>query len=223
MSERSAAYVTMGIAAVITLACFNMAFVLRDGLALGTPFVTRALFLTQHTALWQLGWLNWMLSALGLLLFCVYLLDYIPPSRLRQFAILVVAIGIAPDISAEVLFAFVLPSLLSLNDSALLFMTLEQIAMQLTGTVGNGAYNLGGLLLNLLLFGNHKVPRTLIIAGIPAWLFGLALSVATALQAVFVAQPLTAIAMVWSVCWMLAVTLRLFLHPQRYRYPGHDA
>ena len=148
--SRAPAWVTLGIVAIITLACFNMAFVLRDGLAIGTPFITRALFLSEHTALWQLGWLNWMIAALGLLLFCVYLLDYLPRTPLRRFAILLVAIGIGPDIIAEVLFAFVLPPLLQVDQPAALFMTLEQIAMQLTGTVGNGFYNLGGLLLNLL-------------------------------------------------------------------------
>jgi hypothetical protein len=158
-----------------------------------------------------------MLSALGLLLFCVYLLDYIPRSRLRHFAILVVAIGIAPDISAEVIFAFVLPPLLLMENTATLFMALEQIAMQLTGTVGNGAYNIGGLILNLLLFNNPRIPRLLVWAGLPAWCFGLALSVATALHEVFIATQLTGLAMVWSVGWMFAVALILFRHPQQYR------
>lgn len=217
LSDQHAACVSLAIVGLIILACFNMAFVLRDGLALGTPLVTRSLFLLEHTTLWQLGWLSWMLSALGLLLFCVYLLDYIPPSRLRQFAILVVAIGIAPDISAEVIFAFVLPPLLSVDGGAPLFLTLEQLAMQLTGTVGNGAYNAGGLLLNLLLLANPRVPRPLVWAGVPAWLFGLGLSVATALQALLLAQQLTAIAMAWSLAWMAAVALLLFRYPQRYR------
>jgi len=179
-ASRAPAWVTLGIVAVIGVACFNMAFVLREGLAIGAPFVTRALFLTQHTLAWQLGWLNWMIAAPGLLLFCVYLLDYVPRSALRHFAILLVAIGIAPDISAEVLFAFVLPPLLQFDQPAALFMTLEQIAIQLTGTVGNGFYNLGGLLLTLSLFANPRVPRLLIVAGLSAWVFGLALSVATA-------------------------------------------
>ena len=215
------AYATLFVVAVITLACFNMAFVMRDGLAVGTPLVTRALFLTQHTAVWQLGWLNWMLAALGLLLFCIYLLDYIPRSRLRQFAILVVAVGIAPDISAEAVFAFILPALLSLYQTAGLYLTLEQIAMQLTGTVANGLYNTGGLLLNLQLFANSRLPRLLLWAGLPAWLFGLALSVATALHAMPAAMLLTAIAMCWNVGWMLAVALILFFHPQRYRCKAH--
>jgi hypothetical protein len=217
-ASRAPAWVTLGIVAVIALACFNMAFVLREGLAIGTPFVTRALFLTHHTAAWQLGWLNWMVSAPALLLFCVYLLDYVPRSALRHFAILLVAIGVGPDVSAEVLFAFVLPPLLQVDQPATLFMTLEQIAMQLTGTVGNGLYCTGGLLLNLLLFANPRVPRLLIVAGLPAWVFGLALSVATALQAVLAATFFTGVAMLLSLCWMVAVALVLFLHPDRYRW-----
>jgi hypothetical protein len=38
-SDRSPAWVTLGIVVVIGLACFNMAFVLREGLAIGTPLV----------------------------------------------------------------------------------------------------------------------------------------------------------------------------------------
>lgn len=220
---RAPAWITLGIVAVIALACFNMAFVLRDGLAIGTPFITRALFLSEHTLLWQLGWLNWMISAPGLLLFCVYLLDYVPRSSLRHFAILLVAIGIGPDITAEVVFAFVLPPLLQLDIPATLFMTLEKLAMLLTGTVGNGFYCLGGLLLNLLLFSNPRIPRLLILAGLPAWLFGLALAVATALHAVLAATFFTGIAMLLSLCWMLAVALLLFMHPDRYRWRATHA
>lgn len=220
---RAPAWITLGIVAIIGLACFNMAFVMRDGLAIGTPFITRALFLSQHTTLWQLGWLNWMVSAIGLLLFCVYLLEYLPRTPLRRFAILLVAIGIGPDISAEVIFAFVLPPLLQIDQPATLFMTLEQIAMQLTGTVGNGFYNLGGLLLNLLLLTNTRVPRLLIYAGLPAWLFGLALSVATAMQAVLAATVITGVAMTLSLCWMFAVALTLFMHPNTYRWSATHA
>jgi len=222
-ASRAPAWVTLGIVVVIGLACFNMAFVLRDGLAIGTPFVTRALFLTHHTTAWQLGWLNWMVSAPALLLFCVYLLDYVPDSALRRFAILLVAIGIGPDISAEVLFAFVLPPLLQIDQPATLFMTLEQIAMQLTGTVGNGFYNLGGLLINLLLLANPRVPRLLVVAGLPAWGFGLALSAATALHAVLAASFFTGVAMLLSLGWMVAVALVLFLHPDRYRWSAAHA
>lgn len=214
--SRTPAWITLCVIVIITLACFNMAFVLRDGLAIGTPFITRALFLTEHTALWKLGWLNWMAAAIGLLLFCVYLLDYLPRTPLRHFAILMVAIGIGPDIGAEVLFAFVLPPLLQVDQPATLFMTLEHIAMLLTGVVGNGFYNLGGLLLNLLLFTNPRIPKLLILSGLPAWAFGLALSVAMAMQALHTATAFTAVAMVLSLCWMLAVALIVFMHPHDY-------
>jgi hypothetical protein len=164
-----------------------------------------------------------MISAPGLLLCCVFLLDYMPRTALQHFAILLIAIGIGPDITAEVVFAFVLPPLLHVDQAATLFMTLEKIAIQMTGTVGNGFYNIGGLLLNLLLFANRRVPRLLIVAGLPAWLFGLALSVATALQAVLAATFFTGVAMILSLCWMFAVALLLFMHPERYRWSATHA
>lgn len=210
----------LGIAIVtaLTLACFQMAFILPEGLpGSGNSLAERHEFIQHNTALWQLGWLNWMFAALGLLTFCTMLLPFIPKSEWRTLGILFVALGIAPDLSAEVIFAFVIPQSHLVDPTLVAMQTLELIAIQLTGTLGNGLYNIGGLLLNSLLLSNQRLPRKLILIGIPAWFFGFGLSIACASHALDAAKFFTAVGMVWSTTWMLAIILIVFRNNDKYQ------
>ncbi|VUD65041.1 hypothetical protein TDB9533_03464 [Thalassocella blandensis] len=203
---------------VITLACFNMHLFARGGLMVDTPdFVERLTYMQQHLVAWRLLWLNWMFAALGLLMFACMLAQFISQGYLRTFGLLVMALGIAPDISGECIYAFILPLAQADSVSQLaMLQTLEVIAMNLTGTVGNGFYNVGGLILNLLLFQNLKIPRWIIMLGIPAWPLGLALSVSTALGMYHAAEWFTALAMVWSTLWILLLSVTLFKNSQEF-------
>lgn len=206
-------YLGIIIVAILTLACLQMAFILPEGLiGSGNSIAERNDFIQNNLGLWQLGWLNWMLSALGLLVFCTMLLPFIPKSEWRVLGILLVALGIVPDISAEVIFAFVIPYSPAIDPSLAIMQTLELLAVQLTGTLGNGLYNIGGLLLNVLLLNNPRLPRKLILLGIPGWFFGFGLSITCAIHALDAAKFFTAVGMVWSTAWMLAITLKVFPH-----------
>lgn len=93
------------IVAILTLACLQMAFILPEGLlGAGNSIAERNEFIQNNLGLWQFGWFNWMLAALGLLTFCIMLLPFIPKSEWRVLGILLVALGIVPDIGAEVIF-----------------------------------------------------------------------------------------------------------------------
>jgi hypothetical protein len=200
---------------ILTTACFQMAFLMTDGLeASGNNIVARNEFIQNNLGLWQLGWFNWMLAALGLLTFCIMLLPFIPKSEWRILGILLVALGIVPDIGAEVIFAFVIPHSHTIDPTLATMQTLELIAVQLTGTLGNGLYNIGGLLLNILLLNNQRLPRKLVLIGIPGWLFGFGLSIACAMHAFDAAKFFTAAGMVWSTTWMFALTIKVF--PRTY-------
>lgn len=204
-------FLSIFIVVILTLACFQMAFVITDGLvASGNSITERHAFIQENLMLWQLGWFNWMLGALGLLTFCIMLLPYIPQSEWRVLGILLVGLGIVPDIGAEVIFAFVIPHSHSIDPTLANMQMLEMIAMQLTGTLGNGLYNIGGLLLNILLLRNQSLPRKIILAGTPGWFFGFGLSVACAFYAFDAAKFFTAAGMIWSTAWMLAITLFIF-------------
>lgn len=191
-------YAGLMIVLIITLACFNMALGMAGGLPTNPDLPGRMQYLAMHTTRWQLGWLNWMTAAIGLLVFCHLLAAYIPAGPLRRIGLALVGIGIAPDISAEMLYAWVLPGIRDVGT----FILLDRIAMLLTGFVGNGAYCLGGLCLNLALFDNPRLCRRMLYFGLPSWLFGILISITTAMQYIPAAGLFTAVAMVWNVLWM---------------------
>ncbi len=204
-------YLGLAIAFILTMACFQMAVILPEGLpGAGNSIAERNEFIQNNLGLWQLGWFNWMLAALGLLTFCTMLLPFIPKSEWRVLGILLVALGIVPDISAEVIFAFVIPQSHFIDPTLATMQTLEAVAVQLTGILGNGLYNIGGLLLNILLLNNQRLPRKLILIGIPGWFFGFGLSIACAMHALDAAKFFTAAGMVWSTVWMFAMTIKIF-------------
>ena len=208
------AYLGIAIALLLTVACFQMAFVLRPGLySPDIPLDERGSFILTHLGLWQLGWLNWMLSALGLLCFGVILSRYLRNDWPKQLGVLLIALGVVPDLIAETCFAFVIPKLLQDSASANLAMGLEYIAVQLTGTLANGLYNLGGITLNVLLLKQSLTHKRLALVGIPGWLFGFGLSIACASQWFAAAEFFTAVGMVWSTIWILAISLKLFTQP----------
>ena len=215
---RIAHYLGLLIVGLLTTACIQLAFVLETGLpGSGNSLIERHDFIQSHLNSWQIGWLNWMLAALALLTFCILLLPYIPKSEWRVLGILLVGLGIVPDITAEVIFAFVIPYVKVSDPSLASMQLLELIAIQLSGTLGNGLYNIGGLLLNILLLNNQTLPRKIIAIGIPGWLFGLGLSIATASQLFDWMKIFTGLGMVWSTAWMFLITIRVFTHAEKYK------
>lgn len=211
INKKPTIYIGLTIVATLILACLQMAFTLPEGLlGAGNSITARNEFIQNNLGLWRLGWFNWMLAALGLLTFCTMLLPFIPKSEWRVLGILLVALGIVPDIGAEVIFAFVIPYSHTIDPTLATMQTLELIAVQLTGTLGNGFYNIGGLLLNVLLLNNQRLPRKLILVGIPGWFFGFGLSIACAMHALDAAKFFTAAGMVWSTVWMFALTIKVF-------------
>ncbi|MFP5348393.1 MAG: hypothetical protein ACLGHO_00935 [Gammaproteobacteria bacterium] len=203
--------------AIITVACLVMALFLRHGLPTGNTLAERMALVSAHPIAWPLAWLPWMASAVGLLLFCSWLRHYAPRSSLRFFGVTLVAIGVVPDITAELIYAAVLPRL---TDSAAAerFYDFELIATLLTGFAANGAYCLGGLMLNLALFRNRRFPRLVAWAGLPAWILGLGLSVAVINGEMHAAMVLTGASMTLNLIWMAIVTAFIFPVPDRYRW-----
>lgn len=191
------------IVAIITLACFLMNGPMRGGLPLATTLTDRITFISQHQTLWALSWFVWMLSALGLFVFCTILADELPKSFLRTAGVAFVGLGIAPDLIAEVLYAFVIPKVIIAGLNHDLVAVLEIIAMHLTGFLGNGLYNLGGLLLTCLAIKHAVVQAWVALWGVLAWLLGLLLSLSIALNALKAAEFFTATSMVLSTAWML--------------------
>jgi len=196
---------------VITVACFMMAFPMRDGLPVEHELVVRLEYIQDHLFIWQLGWISWMLSALGLLLFATFLASHLPASQLRTYGLILVALGIGPDLTAEVIYAFIIPKLYAVNTSLDVLNMLEVLSVHLTGFLGNGLYNLGGLLLNVLLIRSAIVATWISWSGIVAWILGIGLSLSIAAGSFAGAEIFTALSMVLSTAWMLLIAHTLFV------------
>ena len=204
-------YTTLLIALLIFIACLMMNGPMRPGLPVGDDLATRLAYINANLTLWQWGWLSWMAAALSLLLFAVMLSTELQPGAARHYGVLLVALGMAPDLMAETLYAFVMPQV-AVTDIALL-QFIDNLAMHLTGFLGNGLYNLGGMLLTLALLKQQPALKLWLYPGIVAWLLGLGLSVSIALQQLKLAEYFTAASMVLSTGWFVLIAWKLWGTP----------
>lgn len=197
-------YLIHFIVGLITLACFLMAGPMSGGLPGSAGLEQRAAYIAAYSSIWTFGWCVWMWCALGLFAFCSILADELPSTWLSKLGLALVGFGIIPDLSAEVIYAFIMPKVAANPAGLETFKLLESIAMHLTGFLGNGLYNLGGLLLTVLLVGTRKLHGWLAAWGVLAWVLGLLLSVSVAAGSAGMMMLFTASSMVLSTLWMLA-------------------
>ena len=197
------------IVALIAFACLLMNGLMRGGLPVDTTVAERMSFIASHQVSWSLSWCVWMLSALGLLVFCLIFACEIRSKTLSRLGILLVALGIVPDLTAEVIYGFILPKLLLAGLQADQFLILETIAYHLTGLLGNGLYNLGGLVLMFAAVREQLFEPWVAVWGVTAWLLGLALSISVALGNFSAMEFFTATSMVLSSLWMLVFAHRV--------------
>lgn len=195
---------------IIFCACLLMNGPMREGLPVGGDIMGRMAYVVENIFWWKVGWFMWMASALGLFLFSVFLADALKPSVFRNFAVGLVALGMAPDLIAEVVYAFILPMAYQSGAEESFLIFYEQLAVHLTGFLGNGLYCLGGLLLNTLLIKQRLVNQWIGYGGVVAWILGIGLSIAIAMGNMPAAEALTAASMVLSTLWMLIIAHTLF-------------
>lgn len=208
-SQSSKFYLIHSIVAVIGLACLLMNGPMRDGLPLDNTIEERVAFISENEVLWVISWITWMASALGLLVFCSILADEVEKSYLSNIGLTIVAIGIAPDLIAEVIYAFIIPDAIAYGLHLNSIKLLESIAMHLTGFLGNGLYNLGGITLTILAIRQRLFPAWVAVWGIAAWILGLLLSVSVAVNALKAAEIFTATSMILSTSWMLVFAYKV--------------
>ena len=209
-TKNSHFYITHLIVLIIFIACLMMTGPMRGGLPIDNDIAMRMAYINANLGLWQIGWLFWMTSALGLLLFFTFLTYRLAPSALRNYGLILVALGIAPDLLAEVIYAFIIPKMNSHGVSLEMLSLLEVLSANLTGFLGNGLYNLGGLLLNIALIRSALVARWVSYSGLLAWPLGLGLSVTIGIDHFKLAELFTASSMVLSTAWMLLIAYTLF-------------
>ncbi|MDO3387167.1 hypothetical protein QWI17_15070 [Gilvimarinus sp. SDUM040013] len=191
------------IVVIICIACLLMNGPMRGGFPIDNTVADRMAFIADNGLVWTLSWSVWMLSALGLFVFCAILADNLRLTLWRTIGLALVGMGIAPDLIAEVLYAFVMPKIVAGHLGVELFSLIEVIAMHLTGFLGNGLYNLGGMLLTCLAVRENVVKGWVAAWGLLAWFLGLMLSLSVGIGSIALAEIFTAASMVLSTLWML--------------------
>jgi hypothetical protein len=171
MPRSAAARAAYLAAAINLLAALALLLILRNGLPGGGTAASQYAFITDHLALWRLGWLVWNAAGVALVAFYVGLATrFWSAGPLRcGLALTCAAAGLAADISAEALYMSA-----GSGVSAQVYAELQPVASLLTGYVGNGLYTLAGIL--IVWAGWRKMPRPLALLSLPVWLAGIALS-----------------------------------------------
>jgi len=175
ISPRTASRAAYAAAALNLAAALAMLLILREGLPVtGSVSAGRAAYVGGHTVIWRIGWLFWHGADFGLLAFYLAL-----ASRWRRrgpircdLALVAATAGFAADVAAQTLYMGLGPAA-----SAASFGTMEAVAGLLTGYMANGLYTVAGIL--LVWAGASELPRSLLLLSLPAWLAGIALSVAS--------------------------------------------
>lgn len=184
---RVAAWLALAVHLVAGLA---LAVILRQGLETNPILEARLTFLVEHTLLWVGGWLTWNAAAISILYFYAALTwahatDGKTATTPLTFAVILSAIGVAADLSAEVIEMGVLPDLarqalieagrgVGQMTAASTFLALHRTAVVLTGYLANGLYTSSAILLTYSTC--HAYPRWVWMAGVGVGVSGLALS-----------------------------------------------
>jgi hypothetical protein len=203
--------VAAGVAAATNLAASAMMLAwLRHGLPAGEPELALRLdYIEMHRLQWRLGWIVWHLAAIALLaLFVGLALRWRRQAPLLcALAVAVAAAGVAADLAAEALWISVVPNA---NETGAA--VTEDVAVVLTGYVGNGLYTAAGILLTWV--GRTSLPPALVAIGAGVWACGLWLSGATMVGSTAGQFASTAVLMPSFVAWaaLLAVWLRRHAH-----------
>jgi hypothetical protein len=177
-----AAWLSVGVHLVAGLA---MALVLRHGLETNDITLDRVTFLVEQQSTWIAGWLTWNLAAFTILYFVARFAKAHRGKGLSEVALIsavvVCAVAVPLDLTAEAIEMFVLPDL-ALHSLALdqqprtLFFAWQRTATILTGFFANGLYTLSTV---LLVWATRRIyPRWVVAAGALVGLAGFGLSAA---------------------------------------------
>lgn len=188
----------------IAIACLFMHLVLRFGLPLDNTTKMQMVFITSNETAWHLGWLSWNFAAIALFVFTAFMYSFSQRSHSAKLGLFFVFIGLIPDLTAEYLFSFELADLAKIQATDK-FIATELYAMNLTGLYANGLYNMGGIILTIILHRERFLPTWIALIGIISWSLGLTLSLFMFLGDIAASEWATALAMTVSLLFMSLV------------------
>jgi hypothetical protein len=151
---------------------------LQPGMMSEPDPAARSAYVGAHTVAWSFGWVAWMLAAASLIGFYAWWgskLETLTNSNvIATLAVVITAIGVVFDFTAEGLFILLLPEMAVAAD-LVSFTHIEKLFTFLSPGVANGLYTLGGLMLMLVTPGLPGWVRTMMWI---TWLAGFAMTVA---------------------------------------------
>lgn len=154
---------------------------LRPGMLTEPDAAERAMYIAQHSTLWAIGWVVWMLSAASLVAFYAWWGSRLSAPLAATVGVLLAALGFVFDLSGESLSVLVLAeqSLTVVGDSMLwdyaCFEFHERVVTLLTAGAANLLYTLGGLVLMLW---TVDLPRRVRLAMWGTWISGVGMTLA---------------------------------------------
>jgi hypothetical protein len=165
--------VTHVMAVVVTVA------LLQPGLLSEPDPAERMAYVARKTVAWSLGWATWMIAAASLIGLYAWWGSRLRPNDKLQIAVatvavVIAAVGVVFDFTAEGLFVLNLPETAAAADLDA-FTRLERTFTILSPGAANGLYTLGGLMLMLVTFGLPAWVRTTMWI---TWLAGVAMTIA---------------------------------------------
>jgi hypothetical protein len=183
----------------LVLAVFGM----RPGTPL-RPLAERMSYLADAPAGWTWGWGVWMLCALLLTAYMVFLERHLPGSPpLARLAVVLTAAGMAADLLCDIVQIAVLPGVAAQGLSgAPLFLAWERLAVSGGLTVANGLYTTGVLLMTLSLRPVSSMAR---LSGYATAVGGYAMAAAGLIPSASLAEAATGPTILFYSLWTVLV------------------
>lgn len=181
---------------------FVALFVMRPGTA-AFELQQRISYIATHSTVWGLAWTLWIVCAIGLTVFVSLLAAMHPRSFLARLALILIVVGVAFDITCDLLYVVVFPlaaqRAFSAGGSFADFEVLERAIGIGSLATANGFYSIAMLLLTCGLASSPAIRFT----GYGTGICGLLMAVAVVLGSTWLIEAATGPTMllfcVWSV------------------------
>lgn len=220
---RVARSLVLGGLGVNLAASLAMALILSDATAAGGGPEHRIAFIASHRTVVSAGWYLWILAGLGLVVVIFTVVRSLPASDgLGRLILLLLTLGVVPDIVSNLIGAAVLPELAHRYNEAppemrgailLDFQSWDRFSVLLTGAVGNFFYGLAGW---TLLYATHRTPdfpRSLVWLAVPLWSATLGIAAAAVADSVTALVGTVAAAMSLFSLWCAGVAFMFLGKP----------
>jgi hypothetical protein len=203
------AWMCFGVHAIALLAVL---LVLQRGIPPG-DIGTRAAYVAQHAADWQIGWALWLPASLVLVLFHAGMADALNARAWGWLAVSITLSGAVVDWMDEMVWIGLAPGLAArfASDSfaASMYTLWDRAYIVLSIGLANGLYTIGGIILIALAYRSNDFPLWLARWGAVVWSLSIALSIAGLIGDGIMIQIVSALVFIAFMPWLILMGLEL--------------